>query len=381
MAKQRLVTIHGIDSTGAWQEAIRPVFDPHFTYVAIKYNTYRPLGWLKLAFEPLVLLLGGLTCVALAILGVVRGVGFLASAALVVIAAYGGALVRRRTTVRLIKAKLDAATGAGLPPSAHLIAHSFGTFLSMRTLEKFPNVRFDRVILSGCVLPVRFDWQSLLSAKPGAVSAVWNEVGRHDWVVWLANQARRLIAGLGHAGLVGFEGVPQLIHRVDEPSRACQACVVGPPAVIHNVVIQRFDHNDAFVGRGHAISFWLPFLWGIPPREYREFLEQCTLAARYHDEQDLVRLRVVEGVFRQREWSWAGQTLEAAITLEIVERTPAGKAGALPEPALVDDAVGQVWRLVDRAIQALDMVNPDPAVVRALNPVIAIVRAAEAVTS
>jgi pimeloyl-ACP methyl ester carboxylesterase len=380
MAKQRLVTIHGIDSTGEWQKAVRPVFDPHFTYVAIDYDKYRPLGWLKLAFEPLVLALGSVTCIALALLGLVRGLALLAPVALVVTAACGGALLRRRATVRLIKTKLDAATGAGLPPSAHLIAHSLGTFLSMRALEKFPNVRFDRVVLSGCVLPARFDWEGLLSAKPGAVTAVWNEVGRHDYVVWLANQARRFIPGLGHAGLVGFRGAPGLIHYVDEPSRPCKACVAGPPAVIHNVVIQRFDHNDAFVGRGHAMSFWLPFLWGIPPREYREFLEQCTLAARYHDNRDLVRLRVIEDVFRKREWSWVGTTLEDAITLEIVTRVPATAVGVPPEPALVDDAIGQVWRLVDRAVQELDIDNPDPLVVRGLNPLIAIVRAAEAVT-
>jgi hypothetical protein len=38
-------------------------------------------------------------------------------------------------------------------------------------------------------------------------------------------------------------------------------------------------HSGTFVSSGYAEVFWLPFLWGIEPPEYADFLKYCRVAA------------------------------------------------------------------------------------------------------
>jgi pimeloyl-ACP methyl ester carboxylesterase len=66
-----------------------------------------------------------------------------------------------------------------------VIAHSFGTLLAMEALLRDNGgLLYDRVVLTGSILPREFDWQSTMSRK--WVMAVRNERATSDWVVQLA---------------------------------------------------------------------------------------------------------------------------------------------------------------------------------------------------
>src|SRR6266478_6534067 len=58
--RERVLTIHGIESSGDWQEDAR-AFAPHFACKTIKYPHYRWLGPLMLLLEPYVFLVLGAT--------------------------------------------------------------------------------------------------------------------------------------------------------------------------------------------------------------------------------------------------------------------------------------------------------------------------------
>jgi pimeloyl-ACP methyl ester carboxylesterase len=72
-----------------------------------------------------------------------------------------------------------------------IIAHSFGTWLAMESLRRDNGaLQFDRVVLTGSILPCDFDWQSVMSENKW-VMAVRNERATSDWVVRLARLASR----------------------------------------------------------------------------------------------------------------------------------------------------------------------------------------------
>src|SRR5260370_8214477 len=60
--RERVLTIHGIESSGDWQEDIARAFAPHFECKTIKYPHYRWVGPLKLLLEPYVFLVLGVIC-------------------------------------------------------------------------------------------------------------------------------------------------------------------------------------------------------------------------------------------------------------------------------------------------------------------------------
>ncbi|MEA2235454.1 MAG: eukaryotic-like serine/threonine-protein kinase [Thermoanaerobaculia bacterium] len=59
----------------------------------------------------------------------------------------------------------------GVVPS--VIAHSFGTYVACRALLRYPAMAFDHVILCGSILDCDFDWPSMVAN--GRVQAVLNE--------------------------------------------------------------------------------------------------------------------------------------------------------------------------------------------------------------
>ena len=83
-----------------------------------------------------------------------------------------------------------------------IIAHSFGTFLVARLLEKHPTVKLHRVLFCGSVCKEAFDWQGVLPHIKG-VPAVFNECGTTD--PWPA-MAKALNGRYGAAGRHGFGG-------------------------------------------------------------------------------------------------------------------------------------------------------------------------------
>jgi hypothetical protein len=137
---KRVVTIHGIDTVGSWQEEVERVLTPHFECVHIKYPDYQHFEAVRLVFGSVWLLFLAVTALALCVAGLVLGNEAVVIAALgcLLLAAILTFLVARRKrslVLNRFKAELETRAPLGDPP--HLVAHS-GTFLAANVLLRFP---------------------------------------------------------------------------------------------------------------------------------------------------------------------------------------------------------------------------------------------------
>lgn len=81
-----------------------------------------------------------------------------------------------------------------------VIAHSFGTYIVSRILEDHPDIKFEKIVLSGCLIKRSYPWDR--NAQGMRKSEIINDVGVRD--IW------PLIAscttwGYGSTGRVGFK--------------------------------------------------------------------------------------------------------------------------------------------------------------------------------
>lgn len=136
------VTIHGIRTTGVWQKEITPALASHGL---IPYHINYGYFWATLFFfRPF-----------------------------------------RESQIEAIRRELinlRKDTGAS---RISIIAHSFGTFIAMEALRRDNGeLKYDRVVLTGSILPRNFDWRTLFDRE--LVTAVFNVRATSDWVVSLA---------------------------------------------------------------------------------------------------------------------------------------------------------------------------------------------------
>jgi hypothetical protein len=126
----------------------------------------------------------------------------------------------------------------GLVPS--VIAHSFGTYIVAKAMEKYEEVRFDRVIFCGSIVRRDYAWDSIV--RRGQVRAVLNEYGGKDFWVKLAGW---FVGDVGRSGALGFEcSVPTVYQR-------------------RRLL---FRHSDYFYPLNYREN-WIPFLRGDSPSE------------------------------------------------------------------------------------------------------------------
>jgi pimeloyl-ACP methyl ester carboxylesterase len=117
-----------------------------------------------------------------------------------------------------------------------LIGHSFGTWIVGYAMQKYPDIKFDKLILFGCILPRDFDWLTLFGRDQ--IGSVVNERGLKDpWPGW----AKRFVKRAGTGGSGGFDWF-------------------GP--AVENVTYD-FEHSDSSV-RAHMENYWLPILFRKP---------------------------------------------------------------------------------------------------------------------
>ena len=91
----------------------------------------------------------------------------------------------------------------------HIVAHSFGAWLTGNVLLRNPDIRIGRVILIGSVLRPDFDWNKLI--KEGRVEAVLNHYGSHDYWSWVSEY---FIPESGPSGFRGFAECANVFNRV-----------------------------------------------------------------------------------------------------------------------------------------------------------------------
>lgn len=227
---QAVILIHGISSTGEWQETVRDVLEPHFHCVVFKYSEFFRFGAIKatLAFR------------------------------------------LRARVVRRFQKVFEESYNPG-EPRPHVIAHSFGTVLTADLLDQ-ATVKLGKLILTGSALAREFRWSDLFTNDPDKVGDVRNEIGDSDWVVFLARISGMVSRKLGDSGRRGFKG-PH-VHDIPGPWGECSHCSEAR-ARVHNVSLGDYAHSGVFLTRRHASELWLPYLWGVSPQSYRDFIECC----------------------------------------------------------------------------------------------------------
>jgi pimeloyl-ACP methyl ester carboxylesterase len=80
-----------------------------------------------------------------------------------------------------------------------IVAHSFGTWFVSQCMLKHPEVRFDKMILLGGIVPLEFPWHELFLRDQ--VQSVRNECGWGD--IW-AGTVRKVVPRTGPSGRLGF---------------------------------------------------------------------------------------------------------------------------------------------------------------------------------
>lgn len=224
-------------------------------------------------------------------------------------------------------------------PSA--VAHSLGSWILGRALLKYEDVRFDRVILAGSILPRDFDWATVFSRDQ--VAAVRNECGQKDpWPTW----AGRFVARTGTAGVKGFEWF-------------------GPN--VENVLCEWFGHSDALM-RPHIENFWIPFL-SQPPSPLvllngRDIHDGKRFASTLHhtgtviDEEAYGKLQNYDEVEIPRglslEWIRINPDIYTFL-LDRSNREPAGYLNAMPVNEQTYSLIRQ-GAVTDKQISADDIV-------------------------
>jgi len=93
---------------------------------------------------------------------------------------------------------VEAARGPESPRPS-IVAHRIGTYILGQALIRDPELRFDKVLLTGSVLPRSFPWDRIL--ERGQVQAVRHEYGRDG--TW-ARVLGWFVPGTGTSGTEGF---------------------------------------------------------------------------------------------------------------------------------------------------------------------------------
>ena len=118
-----------------------------------------------------------------------------------------------------------------------VVAHSLGSWVVGNAMLKYEDIRFDKLVLAGSILPGDFDWATLFARDQ--VAFVRNECGQKDpWPRW----AGRLVSNTGSGGSDGFDWFGTSVA---------------------NVRCNWFEHSDSLM-RQHIENFWLPVLRQAP---------------------------------------------------------------------------------------------------------------------
>jgi len=341
--RRRVVTVHGISSDGKWQTRVDPVLAIFFKPVPVRYWQYRLATCLVVGFLVLS------PAIAAAIVeGVTRWPWWvLALAAVLTTRPLEKAL--RSSARDLCKKELDAEDWFEAAP--HVIAHSMGTRLTADLMQRYEDVEFDRMVLVGGVLPTSFEWKALHSEAK--IRAVWNEVALSDWVVRVAYWVRAAFPGLGRSGIRGFDGDSTTVHLKPNINAPCTQCLhSGASVLIHDVTLKRYGHSDSLLSGKHTARYWVPFLLGIEPSEYRTFLNWCIHAARLYDAHDFYMLHIYVELLRRKSWRWAGGSLEQYLRRELLRRRPSLNGSAQLD-AFIGDAIDHIWAGVGNALTEL----------------------------
>lgn len=152
-----IVLLHGIRTRALWQEVLREEFERHgHTVIPLGYDYFDVFKFLM-------------------------------------------PIIFRRVVVKRIKKQIERIADEYPQKELIIIAHSFGTYITAKILKTTPNLRVNKIILSGSIISNAYKWEDLSRIKMGQVI---NECGLKDfWPVF----AKISTWGYGNTGTFGFK--------------------------------------------------------------------------------------------------------------------------------------------------------------------------------
>lgn len=200
----------------------------------------------------------------------------------------------------------------GVTPS--IIAHSFGTYILCKAIQKYASLKFDKIILCGSVAPRDFDWRKIFLRNQ--VTTVKNDGGSRDLP---AKLSRFLARGTGDAGFRGFDQKEDFI--VD-------------------TIFDEFDHGSVFAV-DHYSNEWIPFIDqvkpfadGTVPSDSEEPISPYD-AARWSAVTYFHQYvkRIADGILRDEVYACDGTLLKQDIKklIVLIPKTPGEASGAAAE--------------------------------------------------
>ena len=123
------------------------------------------------------------------------------------------------------------------PPS--VVAHSFGTYILFKTLNKHKHIKFDKIIFCGSILSSKINWRKILEL--GQFNTLYNHHGWNEWFL-LGSKVITMSRYCGHAGKIGFKDIP--------------------PKFIGRIVNEdyNYNHSDYFLKSGMKAN-WLKYFY------------------------------------------------------------------------------------------------------------------------
>lgn len=176
--KKVLISLHGIRTRGEWQKELCPL-------VSEKGWKYYPLDYGYFSAPKLAL-------------------GF-----------------THNSKVKWFREKMNdiAKENPGALPS--IIVHSFGSLILAKAMQRYTDLKFDKVILTGSIIPVDYSWDKCV--ERGQISFVRNLVGKADF--WSKVAAHLPWTGAGNSGAKAFNN-----SEYD--------------AFLEDIVYEEFGHSD-----------------------------------------------------------------------------------------------------------------------------------------
>jgi pimeloyl-ACP methyl ester carboxylesterase len=309
LAEIALITVllvHGVNADVSWQDRIAFVLNPHFDTVKITYPQFQSPSTVSLLGTE-----GILRCLVLPF-GVSEA-----------------AINTYRMDAMASVAQQMNKSMTGAPP--HIIAHSFGTYLTAAIFERYDWARANRIIFCGSAVAEDFPWKRV--HRDHQLGGKNFKELRNDWfscdqVIKVADWVRA-IPHFGCAGLRGFNMVPGLVHNLSGAAFACSNWRRGECVPIHNVEREIaveaepavVDHSLAYLTPANIAQFWLPYLWGLDAAEYEDLRE----LSRGTDEAlrlgDRGTIGVKEKQLLARKYSWWPKPLLDHLT-EVLNSEP-----------------------------------------------------------
>jgi len=122
-----------------------------------------------------------------------------------------------------------------------LVCHSFGSYIFFKNIQKYREIKFDKVIMVGSILDTNLEWDEFFKNKQ--INKMLHEYGKKDRIVKFS----KFLEDGGNSGEIGFKNIRKG-SRVDKK--------------LAQKELKKFEHSDYFYPL-HIQESWVPFLTNI----------------------------------------------------------------------------------------------------------------------